>query len=225
MWLLLFLSFLHISKNAFSRELNRARALNVEDEKAVHRFTSFQSAALLFLFLLVSIALLHSETTTILPLLPDLFSAFGSALFFLQYSVSFSTASVHISDLQAKCDSVCFPLLDSRLPARLFIADVGLAAAICLQGLWVFWTGLSLYVEAFIPEDCRCLMRRDPEESRLSAVAISDLVFVFMIRIRGLASYEALRTIASDSNHIQMKALTGMLETFDGLPLDVGLSM
>ena len=67
----------------------------------------------------------------------------------------------------------------------------------------------------------------DLDEFRLRAVAILDLVFVVhvvfvviimmltyafvakTIRIRRLGSYEALPTDADDSNHIQMKALTG----------------
>lgn len=98
-------------------------------------------------------------------------------------------------------------------------------------------TGLSLYVEAFIPEGCHRLLdvvsgvegstKCDLEESRLRAVAILDLVFVVHVMfvvvivmvtyavvaksvgIRKLGSYEALPTAATDSNHIQMKALTG----------------
>ncbi|KAG8643854.1 uncharacterized protein LOC110625806 [Manihot esculenta] len=211
----------------------------------VHRFTSLQSAALLFLFVIVSVALLLSESTSLLPLPPDLFFALGSALFFLQYSVSSSAASVQTSDLQAKCDSVsaqisavvAFLCLILAFQPRMFIADAGLAGAICLQGLWVLQTGLSLYVEVFIPEGCHWLLEMvrgvegstkcDLEESRLRAVAILNLLFVVhvtfvvlivmvtyavmarTIGIRRLGSYEALPTTASDSNHIQMKAFTG----------------
>ncbi|XP_010250453.1 PREDICTED: uncharacterized protein LOC104592700 [Nelumbo nucifera] len=209
----------------------------------VHRFTSLQSAAVLFLFLLLSVSLLLSEITSLLPFPSDLFFAVASAVFFLQYSVSSASASVQTSDLQAKCDS-----LSARISAlsallclilacqpKLFVADVGLGASICLQGLWVLQTGLSLYVEAFIPEGCHRLLdvvngvegstKCDLEESRLRAVAILDLVFVvhvmFVVVIllvvyaavaksvgmRKLGSYEALPT--ADLNHVQMKALTG----------------
>lgn len=106
-----------------------------------------------------------------------------------------------------------------------------------MQGLWELQTGLSLYVEAFIPEGCHKLLdvvsgvegstKCDLDESRLRAVAILDLVFVvhamFVVIIvmltyalvaktvgmKRLGSYEALPTNAADSNHIQMKALTG----------------
>ncbi|OAY52582.1 uncharacterized protein LOC110612499 [Manihot esculenta] len=217
----------------------------IKGHTPVHLFSSFQSAALLFFFFLVSVALLLSETTTLFPLPPDAFFALGSALFLLQYFVSSSAASVQTSDLQAKCDSVsaqisavvAFLCSILAFQPKFFIADVGLAAAICLQGLWVLQTGLYLNVEAFIPQGCHRLLdvvsgvesstECDLEESRLRAVAILDLLFVVHVTIvvlivmvtyavmartngtRRLGSYEALPTIASDSNLIQMKALTG----------------
>lgn len=210
----------------------------------VHRFTSLQSAALFFLFFILSVSLLLSESTSLLPLPNDLFFALASALFFLQFSVSSSVASFQTSDLEAKCDSVsaqislaiAFLCLILAFQPRLFIADVGLAGAICLQGLWVLQTGLSLYVEAFIPEGCHRLLdvvsgvegstKCDLDESRLRAVAILDLMFVLHVTfvvlivivtfavvaktngVRRLGSYEALPT-STDSNHIQMKALSG----------------
>ncbi|KAK6928613.1 Protein of unknown function DUF716 [Dillenia turbinata] len=166
----------------------------------VHRFTSLQSAAVIFLFLIVSLALLLSDFTSFLPFPShDLFFALASALFFLQYSVSSASASVQKSDLQAKCDSVSARIsaLSSVLSLllacqpRLFIADVSLGASICLQALWVLQTGLSLYVEAFIPEGCHRLLdvvsgvegstQCDLDDSRLRAIAILDLVFVLHV--------------------------------------------
>ncbi|KAH7850757.1 hypothetical protein Vadar_002555 [Vaccinium darrowii] len=215
----------------------------------VHRFTSLQSAAVIFLFLLLSLSILLSETTSLLPFPPDLFFGLASALFFLQYTVSSSAASVQTSDLQAKCDSVSARIsaLSSILclvlacHPRLFVADVGVGASICLQGLWALQTGLSLYVDAFIPEGCHKLLdvvrgvegstKCDLDDSKLRAVAILDLVFVIhvmfvvvivmvsyaaVVKTVGIrarfGSYEALPTVAAaaaDSNHIQMKALTG----------------
>ncbi|CAK9166190.1 unnamed protein product [Ilex paraguariensis] len=212
----------------------------------VHRFTSLQAAGVLFLFLILSLALLISETTSLLPFPPDLFFGVASALFFLHYSVSSASATVQISDLQAKCDSVSARIsaLSSVLclvlacHPRLFVADVGLGASLCLQGLWVLQTGLSLYVDAFIPEGCHKLLdvvngvegstKCDLEDSKLRAVAILDLVFVVhvlfvlvivmvtyaavakTVGIKRFGSYEALPTGASaDTNHIQMKAMTG----------------
>lgn len=123
------------------------------------------------------------------------------------------------------------------------MADVGIGASICLQGLWTLQTGLSLYVDAFIPEGCHKLLdvvsgvegstKCDLDDSKLRAVAILDLVFVIhvmfvvvivmvtyaaVVKTVGIrarfGSYEALPTAATvvsatDSNHIQMKALTG----------------
>ncbi|XP_048336609.2 uncharacterized protein LOC125424138 [Ziziphus jujuba] len=214
----------------------------------VHRFTSLQNAAVLFLFLVLSLALLLSECLpSLLPLPNDLFFALGAALFYLHSSVSSSAASVQTSQLQAKCDSISarislFCSLLSLLLAcqpRLFVADSALAAALCLQGLWVLQTGLSLYVDAFIPEGCHRLLdvvngvegstKCDLEDSSLRAVAILDLLFLLHVMfvmllvmvvyavvaktvgvgVRRLGSYEALPNSSLDHNHIQMKSLTG----------------
>ncbi|KAK4410029.1 hypothetical protein Sango_0075900 [Sesamum angolense] len=212
----------------------------------VHLFTSLQAAAILFSFLLLSLALLLSDATTLLPLPPDLFFALASALFFLQYSLSSSSAAVQTSDLQAKCVSVSARIsaLSSALclalacQPRLFVADVALGASFCLQGLWALQTGLSLYVDSFIPEGCHKLLdvvsgvegstKCDLEDSKLRAVAILDLVFVlhvlfvlliFFVVYSAIAktlgtrsrfgSYEALPNTAVDSSHIQLKAMTG----------------
>lgn len=204
----------------------------------VHRFTSLQSAAVLFLFLVLSIAIFLSETTHLLPLPPDLFFALASAIFFLQYTVSSASSSVQTSDLQAECDSVSARIsaLSSILclalacQPRFFIADAGLATSLCLQGLWVLQTGLSLRVDAFIPEGCHKLLdvvsgvegstKCDLEDSKLRAVAILDLIFLvhvlFVVIIalvtyaavaktigvtcRRFGSYEALPN-AADTNH------------------------
>lgn len=209
----------------------------------VHRFTSLQAAAVVFSFLILVVFLLISESTSLLPLPPDLFFAFAAALFYLQYSVSDSSASVQTSDLQAKCDSVSARIsalsallcLVIAVQPRLFLADVALAASLCLQGLWVLQTGLSLYVDAFIPDGCHKLLdvvtgvegstKCDLEDSKLRAIAILDLAFVVHVMfvllivivtyaavaktvgIRRFGSYEALPN--ADSGHIQMKAMTG----------------
>lgn len=214
----------------------------------VYRFTSLQSAAVLLLFLILSLSLLFSDS--ILPSFPpDLFFALASALFFLQYSVSSSSASLQISALEAKCDSISarisalssfLCLLLACLP-RLFVADLALGGSLFLQGLWALQTGLSLHVDAFIPEGCHKLLdvasgiegstKCEPDESKLRAAALLDLVFVlhvlflFLVIIityaalaktlgttRRFGSYEALPTAAAataDTNHIQMKSITG----------------
>lgn len=94
-------------------------------------------------------------------------------------------------------------------------------------------------MEAFIPEGCHKLLdvvsgvegstKCDLEESRLRAVAILDLAFVVYVMftilivfltyaavaktvgIRRYGSYEALPALSTsgDTNHVQMKTLTG----------------
>ncbi|KAL0005780.1 hypothetical protein SO802_013341 [Lithocarpus litseifolius] len=73
----------------------------IKGHTPVHRFTSLQSAAVLFLFLLLS-----DSPSSLLPLPPDFFFALGSAVFFLQYFVSSTAATVQTSDLQANCDTI-----------------------------------------------------------------------------------------------------------------------
>ncbi|EPS70662.1 hypothetical protein M569_04094 [Genlisea aurea] len=222
----------------------------------VHAFLSLQSAAVIFSFLVLTVALLLSDSTASLPVPADIFFALAAVLFFLQYSNSSSAAAVQISDLQSKLDSVsgrisalssslclilsCFP--------KLFIADASLGLSFCLQGFWALQTGLTLYVDAFIPEGCHRLLgaggvegstKCELDDSKLRAVAILDLVFVvyvFFVLVMFLAvycgvaravgirsrfgSYEALpiagnaasataTAVAVDSNHIQMKAMSG----------------
>ncbi|GAB4847389.1 hypothetical protein Ancab_026447 [Ancistrocladus abbreviatus] len=212
----------------------------------VHRFTSLQSAGVIFLFLLLSLLFLLSESTSVfLPFRSDLFFGLASAFFYLQYAVSTAQASVQTSDLQAKCDSISARVsaLSSLLSLilacspRLCIAEVSLGASVVLQGLWSLQTGLSLYVEAFIPEGCHRLLdvvsgvegstKCEVEESKLRAVAILDLAFVVHVmfvmvilfllyaiisKIVGVSTrigpYEALPTNA-DLNHVQLKTLSG----------------
>lgn len=212
----------------------------------VHRFISLQSAAILFLFLVLSLSLLLSDCfPSLLPLPHDFFFAFASTLFYLQSSISSGAATVQTSDLQAKCDSLSarISVLSALLclllacQPKLFVADVTLAASICLQGLWTLQTGLSLYVEAFIPEGCHRLLdvvkgvegstKCDLDESSLRAVAILDLAFLVHVMfvllivlviyavvarsvgVRRLGSYEAVSTASHDHNHIQLKSLSG----------------
>lgn len=154
-------------------------------------------------------------------------------MFFLQFSVSSFSADVQTSDLEGKCDSISARVsaLASGLclilacQPRMFVADIGLGAAVCLQGLWMLQTGLSLSVEAFIPEGCHKMLdvvsgvegstKCELDDSKLRAVAILDLVFVIhvmfvviivmvtygviakSIGVRRLGSYEALPTSAA----------------------------
>ncbi|CAL1353154.1 unnamed protein product [Linum trigynum] len=216
----------------------------------VHRFTSLQSAAVVFLFLLLALAILLADSTSCLPFPPDLFFALASAIFFLHYSVSSSAASVQTSDLQARCDSVSAQIsalaallcLALACQPRLFIADLGLGAAVCLQGLWALQTGLSLYVEGFIPEGCHRLLdvvsgvegstKCDLEDSKLRAVAILDLalilhVMVVMITVllvyalaargsgvrRSGGSYEALPTTAAAAADVNHIQMKALIGT------------
>ncbi|KAK7290586.1 hypothetical protein RIF29_05112 [Crotalaria pallida] len=168
----------------------------------VHHLTSLQSSSLLFLFLLLSLSLLLSDShPSLLPLPPDLLFALSSLLFFLSSSLSSSKASLQTSDLEAKCHSVTSTistlssllcLILTFLP-RLFPADVFLAASVCLRGLWELQTGLSLYADAFIPEGCHRLLdvvngvegstKCDLDESKFRAIAILDLAFLIHVTL------------------------------------------
>ncbi|CAN8299703.1 unnamed protein product [Cochlearia groenlandica] len=217
----------------------------VKGSTPVHRFSSLDSAAVFFLFLLIAVYLLLSESASVTPLPSDLLFGLASGGFFLHYSAASSSASIQESELQAHCDS-----LSGRISAlcsllclllacrpRLFVADAALASAVCLQGLWQLQTGLSLYVDGFIPEGCHRLLdvtsgvegstKCDVQESKLRAVSILDLmftvhvvlvvVFIFVTYtmvavaagVRRTGSYESLPTNGNDTNHIQMKSLTG----------------
>ncbi|XP_028125169.1 uncharacterized protein LOC114322107 [Camellia sinensis] len=95
------------------------------------------------------------------------------------YPASASSTSTSTSPV-SHTPSSCHP--------RLFVADLALGASLCLQGLWVLQTGLSLSVAAFIPEGCHKLLdvvrgvdgstKCDLDDSKLRAVAILDLMFV-----------------------------------------------
>ncbi|CAN4121743.1 unnamed protein product [Withania somnifera] len=209
----------------------------------VHKFTSLQFAAVTFAFLILALFLLISESTSLIPTASDLFFSLAGVLFLLQYSVFESSSAVQTSVLQAKCASVSGHISAASgllcvllaFQPKIFLADVGLGATICLQGLWVLQTGLSLYVDAFIPDGCHKLLdvvtgvegstKCDLEDSKLRAIAILDLAFVIHVMfvliivivsyavvaksvgIRRFGSYEALAN--ADSSHIQMKAMTG----------------
>ncbi|GAV74966.1 DUF716 domain-containing protein [Cephalotus follicularis] len=203
----------------------------------VHRFTSLQSAAVLFLFLLLSLALLLSESSSLLPLPSDLFFALAAAAFFLQYLVSSAAATVQTSDLQAKCDStsarvsaLCsFLCLLLSCQPRMFVADVGLGGCLCLQGLWELQTGLSLYVDAFIPEGCHRMLdvlsgvegstKCDLEESRLRAVAILDLLFVLHVMFVVLLVMVTYAVIAKTQAAVGVRRFAG---SYDPLPTTAG---
>ncbi|KAI3798438.1 hypothetical protein L1987_33713 [Smallanthus sonchifolius] len=220
----LLIAFIHQTATSFDSDPL------VKGLSPVHHFMSLQSASVTVLFLILSAALLISETTNLLPFPPDLFFGTASALFFLQYSVSSSSASLQTSGLEAKCDSVSATI--SALSAvlciilachpRLFVADIGLGASICLQGLWSLQMGLTLYVDAFIPDGCHKLLdvvngvegstKCDLDDSKLRATTILDLMFVVyvlfvililivtyavtakVVGVRRLSTYEAIPT-------------------------------
>ncbi|KAI4375734.1 hypothetical protein MLD38_013566 [Melastoma candidum] len=200
----------------------------IRGSSPVHHFLSLLTSSVLLLFLLL----------TFLPLFPlvpsDLVFASAAAAFFLLSSASSAASSALLSLLQAKLFSTSslLSLLSSlsclilSLRPSSFVADVVLAASVCLQGFWNLQTGLSLYVESFIPEGCHLLLdvasgvegstKCDVEESGLRAAALLDVVFVgyvivvvliavvvyaFQARglgIRRLGSYEALSTNGGD---------------------------
>ncbi|KAK7396011.1 hypothetical protein VNO78_16692 [Psophocarpus tetragonolobus] len=163
----------------------------------VHLLTSLQSAATLFLFLLLALSLLLSDASpALLPLPHDLAFALASALFLLHASLSSARSALQTSAIEAKCLSVSaslshlsalLSLLLAALP-RLFPADAALSASFLLRGLWELQSGLSLYADPFIPDGCHRLLdvksgiegstQCDLDESKLRAVAILDLAFL-----------------------------------------------
>ncbi|XP_077212337.1 plant viral-response family protein (DUF716) [Tasmannia lanceolata] len=202
----------------------------IKGRTPVHHFSSLQSASVLFLFFLLTLALLISESTPLFPIPSDLIFTIASAAFALHFFVASASSSVQTSSLQAKCESIAALIsassslltLTLAYNPKLYVADLALGASICLKGLWVLQTGLSLYVEAFIPEGCHRLLdvvsgvegstKCDLEESTLRAVALLDLVFVLHVTfvsvivviayavvakavgVRRIGSYEALPT-------------------------------
>ncbi|MED6183557.1 hypothetical protein PIB30_038870 [Stylosanthes scabra] len=200
----------------------------------VHRLTSLHSATLLLLFLLLSLLLLFSDSFD-----NSLLFSLSSALFALHASASSTNSSLQTSALEAHCLLVAarlsaimsFLCLILAAMPKLFSADASLSAALILRGLWTFQTGLSLHVDAFIPEGCHRLLdvvngvegstQCDLDESKLRAVAILDLAFllqvVFVVVVvfatyaivaksvgaRRLGSYEALpaNSNSGDANH------------------------
>ncbi|KAI4367313.1 hypothetical protein MLD38_023064 [Melastoma candidum] len=148
----------------------------VRGSSPVHHFLSLLTSSVLLLFLLLSF----------LPLIPsDLVFASAAAAFFLLSSASSAASSALLSLLQAKLfstSSLVFLLsslsyLILSLRPSFFVADVVLAASVCLQGFWNLQAGLSLYVESFIPEGCHLLL---DVASGLRAVVLLDVVFVDM---------------------------------------------
>ncbi|RDY11688.1 hypothetical protein CR513_03608, partial [Mucuna pruriens] len=169
----------------------------VKGATPVHRITSLQSAATLFLFLVLALSLLLADAApSLLPLPPDLSFALASALFLLHAALASARAALQTSAIEAKCLvvsaqlsylSALLCLLLAALP-RLFFADVALAASFCLRGLWALQTGLSLYADSFIPDGCHRLLdvksgvegstQCDLDESKFRAVAVLDLAFL-----------------------------------------------
>ncbi|RWR80110.1 hypothetical protein CKAN_00872800 [Cinnamomum micranthum f. kanehirae] len=196
LYLIIFSLTISIIHEAF---LSSASDPLVKGRTPVHRLSSLQSLASLLLFLLLSLSLLLHHTTSLLPLPHDLSFALLSASFFLRSFVSASASSLQTSNLQAKCDSISARIsaasaalsLALSFNPRLFVADAALSASLCLQGLWVLQTGLSLYVEGFIPDGCHQLLdvvrgvegstMCELEESKVRAGALLDLMFVFHV--------------------------------------------
>ncbi|XP_074309220.1 uncharacterized protein LOC141643806 [Silene latifolia] len=186
-----------------------------------HPYLSLTSSLTCLLFLL----------SLLLPFPNSLSFASASAAFYL-LSLTPATApslSSHLYALSSRVSltSAAFSLLLALNP-RLFLADVALSGSVFLQGLWAFQTGLSLYVDAFVPEGCHKLLdvvggvegstKCEVDEARVRAVAILDLMFVVYVVVvvlvvfvvyavvgkvigvgnRRLGSYEALPNVAVD---------------------------
>ncbi|RRT46486.1 hypothetical protein B296_00047105, partial [Ensete ventricosum] len=146
---------------------------------ASQRFSYLESAA----------ALLLSASFLLLPLSTDVVFLLAA----LAFALLSATSAYSQPELQSNCDAISSFISAASAAAALvvavapkhFVVELALAASVALQGLWSFQTGLSLYVEAFIPEGCHRLLglrgisstRCDIESSRLRAAAILDLFF------------------------------------------------
>ncbi|KAH9618792.1 hypothetical protein KSS87_018753 [Heliosperma pusillum] len=190
-----------------------------------HPYLSLTSSLTSFLFLL----------SLLLPFPNSLSFASVSASFYLLSlsSLTLTTPSLssHLYALSSRVSraSSAFSLLLAINP-RLFLADVALSGSVLLQGLWAVQTGLSLYVDAFVPEGCHKLLdvvggvegstKCEVDEARVRAVAILDLMFVVYVVVvvlvvfivyavvgkvigvgnRRFGSYEALPNVAVDGS-------------------------
>lgn len=179
-----------------------------------HSLYSVHSAAISLLFLVVAVSLL-------VPSLPhDVSFAAAAAAFYLLSASDSSRAAVDTSGLESHLlslssrVSVISSLLSLTLAIlpRIFVADVALSGSVILQGLWALQTGLSLYVDAFIPEGCHKLLdvvggvdgstKCEIDESRLRAVAILDLmlcVYVFVVVVIVFAVYAIVAKVTGVS--------------------------
>ncbi|CAL9762309.1 unnamed protein product [Musa acuminata subsp. burmannicoides] len=169
-----------VAVHAFFSSPDGARA-------AAQRFSYLESAAALFLFVLLAASIL------ILPLPADVVFLLAALAFALLSAASaHSAAAYQQSELQSKCDSIsslvfaasATSALVVAIAPRLFVAELALAASIALQGLWSFQTGISLYVDAFIPEGCHQILgvrdistNCDLDSSLHRAAALLDLAF------------------------------------------------
>ncbi|GAB2225924.1 hypothetical protein Droror1_Dr00021699 [Drosera rotundifolia] len=167
-----------------------------------HSFHSLTTSLILFLFLALTFTLTLSELGAI-TFPSDLAFAFGAAFFYLGYigAVSLERAIESSSGLEGKIESIsglisvfCAGMCGLlAVNQRLFVVDLGLGAGVGLKGLWALQTGLTLYVEGFIPEGCHRSLnvasgvegatKCELEESRVRAVALLDLMFVVYVGV------------------------------------------
>ncbi|WOL12880.1 hypothetical protein Cni_G21648 [Canna indica] len=173
------------------------------------RLAFLESAAALLFFALLSVSIF------LLPLPSDvlfLLAALSFAL--LSASSAHSAAAYQQSELQSKCDATSSLVSAASgaaafvlaISPRLFIAELALASSIALQGLWSLQSGVSLYVDAFIPEGCHRLLGLrnnsptscDLEDSRLRAFALLDLAFTIhsiFISVVAAIVYASITTV------------------------------
>ncbi|KAJ7551866.1 hypothetical protein O6H91_06G033000 [Diphasiastrum complanatum] len=199
------------------------------------RVTDYQHVALLFIFWLFAAIVLIGDTTSLLPLPAEAYFLLSGVVFAMEWIVMVNEGQ----GLEGKCNSLLAGIaavcagtatLLSFHP-KAFLADLLLCGAVFLQGLWMIQSGLSLYIEIFIPDGCHRLLdlpggidgstRCDLEEAKTRALSLMDLAFIFHVTIavvfslaifglvarfqgyRRTGGYEPL-SLDSDLNHVQL---------------------
>ncbi|KAJ7544379.1 hypothetical protein O6H91_09G076400 [Diphasiastrum complanatum] len=202
------------------------------------RIIDYQHAALLLIFWLLAAIALISEITSALPLPAEAFFLLSGVACAMEWIVMVNEGQ----GLEGKCNSllagvaaVCAGSATVlALHPKAFLADLLLFGAVLLQGLWMMQSGLSLYVEAFIPDGCHRLLdlpggidgstRCDLEEAKTRAFSFMDLAFIlhvtavviFSVIVYGLVAriqgyrrtggYEPL-PLDSESNVVQLNPM------------------
>ncbi|OAE35159.1 hypothetical protein AXG93_4461s1380 [Marchantia polymorpha subsp. ruderalis] len=177
----------------------------------IYRIASFQHSVVLLMFWLFAALVLLSESTSALPLPYELPFVLIGLAFLVELTVIGQEAA-----LNAGLEGKCYVLL-----------------SFVIGGSWLFQTGLSLYVENFIPEGCHRLLdlpggvngstQCDLDEAKLRARGLMGFAFNCHVTLVVLFGVLALGMVARlqgyrrggydpisldmDNDHMQLKPL------------------